>query len=393
MAKRDLTGKKKWAIFSGPDWFRPSVTSTRQIMYQYHKKGYNILWVNPIAFKSPAVNSSTRKSMKIKILNKLKTHLKFFRKVEKGIYVLIPVYLPIFSSFGDKLNAALIRFQIFVISILLGIKTRETILWISGNFTLSPLLNRPFYSKVYQAADLISDFRTNDPGLRKKLYEKELHLSTHVDFLFASSPNIREKLEKLSGRQVTLLTHGVNYTHFDTPQKASPLMDELKSAGRPIAGYFGTLSDANDKEVFRILAENGFSVVVIGKILGDYSSLKGINNIYFTGPVDYNNLPSFAQYFDICLLNWIMADWIYNSFPVKTLEYLAMGKPIVSCPIPVVMDMFAPLVYFASTPEEYLEKVRIALKEDNKELSLLRKQAAAGHTWENKFKIIESAIQ
>jgi glycosyltransferase involved in cell wall biosynthesis len=170
-------------------------------------------------------------------------------------------------------------------------------------------------------------------------------------------------------------------------------MSKVKAAGLPVAGYFGTLSDANDKEVFRILAKNGFSVVIIGKVLGDYSSLENLDNVFFTGPVEFNDLPSYAQAFDVCLLNWIMADWISNSYPVKTLEYLAMGKPVISCPIPVVKELFGSLVYFADTPEEYLEKALLALNENSRELSEARVSAASEHTWERKFSIIESVIR
>ncbi|KAF5057787.1 Glycosyl transferases group 1 [anaerobic digester metagenome] len=384
---------KKWIIFSGTDWFRPSVTSTRQIMLQFRQKGYQILWVNPIAFKSPAVNSENRKSMQKKILNKLQTHLKFIRKADQEVYILVPFYIPLFNATGDKINDMLIRLQFAIITLFLGIRIKETILWISGSFTLSPVLHKPFYRKIYQAADLISDFRTSNQQLLKTLRKKEYYLGTHVDHLFASSPNIRTKLELLTGRQVSLLTHGVNFAHFNTARELNPTMSKVKAAGLPVAGYFGTLSDANDKEVFRILAKNGFSVVIIGKVLGDYSSLENLDNVFFTGPVEFTELPSYAQAFDVCLLNWIMADWIYNSYPVKTLEYLAMGKPVISCPIPAVKELFGSLVYFADTPEEYLEKALLALNENSRELSEARVSAASEHTWESKFSIIESVIR
>jgi glycosyltransferase involved in cell wall biosynthesis len=382
----------KWIICSGPDWFRPSVTSTRQIIFQFQKHGNNVLWVNPVAFKSPSVNSDNKKSMHKKIVNKLKTHLKIFKKVEKGFYVLVPFYIPAFSPFWDKVNASLMRFQLALVASLLSINFKESILWISGSFTLSPVLNKKFKTRVYQAADLISDFRTPNKALLADLKKKEIHLSNNVDHLFASSPNIQNKLEILSGRKVNLLTHGVDYVHFTKYTKLNPRIMEIKSKGLPVAGYFGTLSDANDKEVFSILAKNGFSVVIIGKVLGDYSMLEGIDNVYFLGPVSFKDLPSYANGFDICLLNWIMADWIRNSFPVKTMEYLAMGKPIISCRIPVVEQMFGNLVYFAETPEEFLTQSRLALSEDNSSLKEQRENAAAEHTWNSKFEYISGII-
>lgn len=384
---------KKWIICTGPDWFRPSVTSTRQIMFHFLKAGYSILWVNPVAFKSPAVNSDNRKSMKKKIVNKLKTHLRFFKKADDRLYVLIPFYVPVFTPGFEKLNSRLIKFQLKIASFFLNIKWQNTILWISGNFTLSPLLEYKFSKKVYQAADLISDFRTTDTGLIKKLREKEIYLSKHVNYLFASSPNIKKKLEKLSESKVHLLTHGVDYTHFVNQHTLNPFMVSVRDKGLPVAGYFGTLSDANDKAVFKKLAENGFSVVIIGKVLGDYSELQKHDNIYFAGAVDFLNLPGYAQGFDVCLLNWVMADWIKNSFPVKTLEYLAMGKPVISCRIPIVEEMFGHLVYFADTPEEFLHQALVSLKEDCDSKKELRINEASKHTWEMKFAEIKSIIE
>lgn len=381
---------KKWIICTGPDWYRPSVTSTRQIILKYRNDNYNVLWVNPMAFKSPAVNSDSKKSMKKKIVNKLRTHLKVYKKVDKGLYVFVPFYVPIFNSKWDKINERLIYLQMRIISRLLNIKWENSILWISGNFTLSPLLKYSFNSKVYQAADLISEFRTDDVSLLSTLKQKETYLSQNVDYVFASSPNIKKKLELISGRDVHLLTHGVEYNHFATKKSLNPEMTKIKAKGLPVAGYYGTLSDANDKKVFSILAENGFSVVIIGKVLGDYSSLEGKNNVYILGPVNFRDLPTYAQGFDICLLNWIMADWIKNSFPVKSLEYLAMGKPIISCKIPILEEMFDSLIYFATTPEEFLSQSRRALEEDSELFIRSRMEAASRNTWDKKYRYINS---
>ncbi|HAH58005.1 MAG TPA: hypothetical protein DCL86_07645 [Bacteroidales bacterium] len=382
----------KWLLCTGPDWYRPSVTSTRQIAYQFHATGYKVLWVNPVAFKSPSVNSSTKKSRNKKILNKLFTHIRFFARPQPGFYVMVPFYFPLFGSKWKKINDKLIGIQVQFISLLLGIKFRNTILWISGSFTLSSLLHHRFKMKVYQAADVISEFRTNDADLLSQLKKQEIHLCNSADHIFASSPNIKQKLKALSAKRIHLLTHGVNFDHFSKPRLLNPFMLSIKEKGLPIAGYYGTLSDANDKEVFKALAGHGFSVVIIGKVLGDYSTLQGLENIYFTGPISFDELPSYAQGFDVCLLNWIMANWITNSFPVKTLEYLAMGKPIVSCPIPVIIEMFEEVVYFANTPQQFVKKSVTAIDEDNPVLAAKRMNLAREHTWENKFRIIEETI-
>ena len=167
------------------------------------------------------------------------------------------------------------------------------------------------------------------------MQQKAEFVCTKADFIFAASETIQEKIQLIApNKEIELLLHGVDFEHFSVPVPLSTEISQIRSKGLPVAGYFGSLSDANDKEVFLALANNGFSVVIIGQILGDYSELKEHPNIYFIGPVKYNLLPSWAQGFDVALLNWRMHDWIENCFPVKTLEYLACGLPIVSCKIP-----------------------------------------------------------
>ena len=107
--------------------------------------------------------------------------------------------------------------------------------------------------------------------------------------------------------KVRVLHHGVDFPHFSAELEPPDIMKQIKALGRPIAGYFGSLSDANDKEVFLSLAQHGFSIVIIGKVLGDYSALQALENIHMLGPIPYSLLPRYAQAFDIGLLNWRIA--------------------------------------------------------------------------------------
>jgi glycosyltransferase involved in cell wall biosynthesis len=383
---------QKWILCTGPDWYRPSVTSTLQIANQFKAHGYKVLWVNPVAFKSPSLHSDTKTSRNKKILNKLSTHLRFFAKPKPNFYVVVPFYIPAFNPRWNKINSRLIGIQIKFILWLLGINIPNTILWISGSFTLSYMLRFPFKTKVYQAADVISSFKTDDTSVIKQLVEQEKHLCENADYIFASSPNIKQGIEKLSGKKTLLLTHGVDFSHFNKPHPLHPTIAAIKDKGLPIAGYYGTLMDTNDKDVFRALAEYGFSVIIIGKILGDYSMLQDLENIYFLGPIPYDELPPYSHGFDVCLLNWKLSKWIINSFPIKTLEYLAMGKPIVSCSIPIVKEIFGEVVYFADTPRQFVQKAVTAIKEDNSMLRNKRIEIARQQTWEKKYMYIEQII-
>lgn len=385
----------KWIICSGPDWYRPSVTSTKQLVQQFKKNGYGVLWINPIAFKSPFVNSSTKSSALTKIKNKLRTHLRWLRRDSQNFWVLVPFYLPLFSPGADRLNRYLVGIQVRLCSVLLDIKVRNAFLWISGSFTGQGLLGWPFQKKVYQAADLISDFRDASPSLKYRLEAQERNLCHGTHVVFAASEKISEKLIELSKeeKKVRLLLHGVDFEHFSTSVEPADTMKQIKALGKPIAGYFGSLTDANDKEVFLALAQYGFSVVIIGKVLGDYSTLKQHKNIHLLGAIPYSRLPCYATAFDVGILNWRMHEWILNCFPIKALEYLALGLPIVSCKIPVLMRHFKDVISFVETPEEFVAEAKRLVFEDNDLKQLKRREVIKNWSWDSRFDYIRNVLE
>jgi len=384
----------KWIIVSGPDWYRPSVSSTEQMVRQFKKNGYSVLWINPIAFKSPFINSSNRSSVFVKIKDKLWTHLHWLRRNSQKLWVLVPLYLPLFSNSADRLNRWIVGIQIKLCCIMFNIKIRESVFWISGSFTAETLLDWPFYRKVYEAADLISGFRNASQELKKKLEIREQNLCHKADTVFAASERIAEKLIELCGKKVKVkvLHHGVDFPHFAAELDPPDVMKQIKALGKPIAGYFGSLTDANDKEVFLSLAKNGFTVVIIGKVLGDYTALQEHENIHMLGPIPYSLLPMYAQAFDVGLLNWRMHEWIYNCFPIKALEYLALGLPVVSCKIPVLMKHFGDVISFVETPAEFVEEAKRLVAENTVESIRKRQQVVRNWSWENRFEYVRNVL-
>jgi hypothetical protein len=69
-----------------------------------------------------------------------------------------------------------------------------------------------------------------------------------------------------------------------------------------------------------------------------------------------------------------------------------MGKPVISCRIPVVEQMFGNLIYFADTPEDFLQQAGKSLSENTLTLEVARINAASEHTWDSKFELITRII-
>ena len=362
-------------------------------MKRFYEDGYNVLWMNPIAFRSPFSGNSPKKSAWLKIVNKISTHIRLIRRVKNGFWVWVPLYLPLFSPKFDTLNSILIRLQYSSIRSLLFIRCHSSILWCAPGTTSMNVLNFAYRLCIYEAHDLISDFRSNSQALNIALAKKEQTVCKRADIILAASETIREKLQNLvPSKDVHLLLHGVDYSHFATPVKLCREITDIRKNCLPIAGYFGSLSDANDKQVFVKLANCGFSVIIIGKVLGDFSELQKHPNIHLVGPVKYEQLPSWAQGFDVALLNWRMHNWIKNCFPVKSLEYLAAGLPVVSCRIPVLQRHYSDVISFAETSDDFLTLCRKVISEDSDSARNTRRERVQSSSWGTKYQQVKDLI-
>jgi glycosyltransferase involved in cell wall biosynthesis len=119
-------------------------------------------------------------------------------------------------------------------------------------------------------------------------------------------------------------------------------------------------------------------------VIGDYYYYQH-ENIYYLGPIDYEELPKYGNCFDVCIMAWKAAEWINNSNPCKTLEYLALGKPIVANSIPELVKNYSEFIYFADNPADFVKCAKRAVDEDNQTLQQRRKKIAALNDWDYKY--------
>ena len=269
-----------WIICFGPDWTSASIYSTHQIMLQFIKNGIKILWINPL----PARNLSVRKMGRLTVLKKIKrkfiTHMRILRFPQKDIIVFSPFYIPnVENERIIKINRQLIKYQINMLKAFYKIK--DYIIWTSGESDADYIADCSNSTiLIYQAGDFLPDLRGITKILREKLLGKTANICNKSDIIFAASNRTKMKIENLlinKNKEVIYLPHGVNYQHFAIPRQINKKILNIR---KPIAGYYGSLSNENDKEVFIEIAKNGFSVVIIGKIYGDYTDCYKYKNIH-----------------------------------------------------------------------------------------------------------------
>ncbi len=158
--------------------------------------------------------------------------------------------------------------------------------------------------------------------------------------------------------------------HFPPVEGGGPakLPDSIASLSHPIVGFFGALNERVDPAVIEILARRmpEASVALIGPCYGTFPRLKGLKNVHFLGHRSYLMLPRYLAAFDCAIIPYRLSEGIEFVQPVKALEYLAGGKPVVSTAIPDLVELYSDKIGIAKDPEEFVTLVREAVGEGGK---------------------------
>ena len=214
-----------------------------------------------------------------------------------------------------------------------------------------------------------------------------------VDSCFALSEPLLQTRKARTGEN-HYLPMGVDIEHFNLSANIIP--EELQHIKKPIAGFYGQIGSYVDIELIFKCAEiyPNVSFVVIGRpqVNVDLSIFHNAPNIYFLGEVSYERIPLYANMFDIGLNPRVVNKLSLSMNPVKLLEYLSTGMPVVSTDLPAVRK-FVDYVYIANSREHFVELIGTALAESCKEKREARKQIARQYSWQSITKEVSDIIE
>lgn len=189
---------------------------------------------------------------------------------------------------------------------------------------------------------------------------KEVQLLRKVDQVFIHSPAMMEKKGKLNPN-TRLVPNGVDFQQYTVPT-AEP--DELKSICKPRIGYAGNLKRMLDwhllLELSRLHPE--WSFVFVGRMLPHFEvqqiskQLSERENVHILGPYPTDQVPSYVQHFDVCMMPYKLDDYTKYIYPLKLHEYLASGKPVIGSPIPA-LQAFREVVLLADGAQEWSDQL------------------------------------
>ena len=124
----------------------------------------------------------------------------------------------------------------------------------------------------------------------------------------------------------------------------------------------GIIDDYLSLDAIRATAERlqRGTVVVVGRANTDVSTLQH-PRISMLGFRPYETIPAYLAAFDCCISPFQVSRLTTAVNPIKLREYLAAGRPVVSTPVPAVLE-YRDVVAVAADPAAFADAVNRMLE-------------------------------
>jgi teichuronic acid biosynthesis glycosyltransferase TuaH len=230
---------------------------------------------------------------------------------------------------------------------------------------------------------------------REWLKARETRQLQAADVVVAVSDVLRQTWSQQRPDTV-VVPNGCDAAHFAGTDTA-PLPDDVTLPG-PVAGFVGHLSDRIDLACLEAVAQRGISLLLVGPRqptfeLARMDALLSRPNVQWVGPKPFGELPRYLRVMDVCLTPY--ADSAFNraSYPLKTLEYLAAGRPVVATDLPAMRMLATDAVVLATDPLQYADAVAKRLADPGSEADAAERRAfGAANNWASRADAIAALL-
>ncbi|TFD91461.1 glycosyltransferase [Cryobacterium serini] len=199
-----------------------------------------------------------------------------------------------------------------------------------------------------------------------------------ADVVAAVSPVLAALLERDYGVPVLILPNGCE------PNRALPAAAETASAG-----LVGQLNERLDVGILEAVRAGGTPLDIVGPRTDrdaatrmELDRLLAGPGVTWHGPVPFEELPARLARMGVGLTPYADSPFNRASFPLKILEYLAAGLPVVSTDLAAVRWLDTDLISVARDPQDFARLVREILARPADPADRARRIAfARQHSW------------
>jgi glycosyltransferase involved in cell wall biosynthesis len=370
--------KGKDIIFFSDDWGR--YPSTTQHIAKILAKENRILWIGSLGLRKPQLTISDFR----RVLEKIK---KIFIKKDQStntetVFFLNPIIIPYHDNY-------LIRsINNFLLSLSVKRKTRKLKFCNPILFSSTPIV-ADLVGKLSESISVY--FCLDDYSLFKNafdsLFSLEKKMLGKVDIVFSISDSLLKSRVPRTGNNY-FLPQGVDFNHFN-----KDITNKIINKEKQVIGFFGLISTWVDVKLIIKCAKMypDLLFLIIGKTEQNIDELLQFPNVEYKGEIPYNDLPNYAKLFDVGLIPFKINNLTIAVNPIKLIEYIAIGIPVVSTGLPEV-EKFKDLVFVAHDDEEFIKLIPIAVLDNKPERNLLRKSMAKDFSWESIVEDISKKI-
>jgi teichuronic acid biosynthesis glycosyltransferase TuaH len=175
------------------------------------------------------------------------------------------------------------------------------------------------------------------------LVKKERRAVTRADVVAAVSPQLAEQWRRF-GVTPIVIPNGC-WLAAALPMMTVPDIPHLP---RPVTGVVGQLSERIDIGILEAIADAGLSLLIVGPVdprwePRRFAALIARPRVHYVGGVSAEMVPSYLARMDVGITPYQDSKFNRASFPLKTLEYLGAGLPVVSTDMPASRWLLADL--------------------------------------------------
>jgi glycosyltransferase involved in cell wall biosynthesis len=233
-----------------------------------------------------------------------------------------------------------------------------------------------------------SDDYENFPRVPQDIAETERELLALADAVSCTSDYLLEKV-RLVRPDAYLSGPGVDFQAFNA--LAASYRDGGPVREIETVCFFGHIGERLDLEALREAARAGFTVRLVGEVVGSARWLLDEPGVEYRGTVTHRELPGALEGVDAFVLPYRLSGQGLGIAPAKTFECLATGIPVVASPLPALAGL-AEHVYLAESPTEFVRVLGELPDTETWERIAARTELARENDWERRVDEIERAL-